>query len=109
MSRVRVLVWHRVPAAERGAVEAAYRRISAALRGTPGLLGNELLAARGEPDRVLVMSEWQSLDAFEAWERGTGHRATTAPLRRYRDGDRSFEVYEVTERAWASADGSAGR
>ena len=97
-ARVRVLVWHRAPARERAAVEQAYQQISAALAGTPGLLANELLHARGEQDSFVVMSEWQSLEAFEAWESGTQHRAITAPLRRYRDPGRGvpFEVYEVT-------------
>ncbi len=97
MSRVRVLVWHRVPESERANVEQAHRQISAALRGTPGLLASELLRARGEPDSVVVMSEWESLAAFEAWESGTGHRGTTAPLRAYRDQERErgFEVYQV--------------
>jgi heme-degrading monooxygenase HmoA len=103
--RVRVLVWHRVPESERANVQAAHRQINEALRGTPGLLASELLGARSEPDSVVVMSEWESLAAFEAWESGTGHRGTTAPLRPYRDQqrERGFEVYQVIAESAATA------
>jgi heme-degrading monooxygenase HmoA len=110
-ARVRVLVWHRAAVAERDAVGQAYHEISGALAGTPGLLANELLHARGDRASFVVMSEWESLAAFEAWERGAAHRGTTAPLRRYRDTSRPvpFEVYEVTGGVrCAAADGYGG-
>ncbi|GIG92063.1 antibiotic biosynthesis monooxygenase family protein [Plantactinospora endophytica] len=95
--RVRVLVWHRAPADGIAPVLAAYRSISRDLADTPGLLGNELLRAPGDPGSVVVASEWSSLDAFLAWERSAGHRTTTAPLRPFRDSDREppYEVLEV--------------
>ena len=96
--RVRVLVWHRVADGELVAVEEAYRQVSQGLRGTPGLLGSELLRSGQQPSSMLVMSEWESLEAFRAWEEGTEHRAATAPLRPYRDHHRQhpFELYQVT-------------
>ncbi|GLW06788.1 antibiotic biosynthesis monooxygenase [Microtetraspora sp. NBRC 13810] len=97
-SRARVLIYAAAPSDEPGAVEAAYHRISGDLAGTPGLLGNELLRAADDPAAFVVMSEWESLDAFRAWEEGAGHRDTTAPLRRYQraPGTRPFGIYEVT-------------
>ncbi len=95
--RARVLIWHRAPEDAPGAVEEAYRSISGELEGTPGLLGNELLAACDDGARLLVMSEWESLAAFQKWEGGADHRGATSPLRPYQDRDRErfFEVYEV--------------
>ena len=96
-ARARVLLWHRAPADDPGAVERAYEQISRQLSGTPGLLGNELLRATGEAGSLVVMSEWESLAAFRSWEETVQHRPSTSPLRPYQDRtrERFFEVYEV--------------
>lgn len=99
--RVRVVIYAAAPESDPDGVEQAYHEISTALRGVPGLLGNELLREMG-PDhaRFVVMSEWESLAAFQRWEQGANHRDTTAPLRPYQDSSRgrSFALYEVAAR-----------
>jgi heme-degrading monooxygenase HmoA len=93
-----VLVHAVAPQAGPDAVTAAYHQISQALAGTPGLLGNRLLRSLvGQPDRFVVMSEWRDAEAFQAWEAGASHRATTSPLRPFQDTSRaaSFDVYEL--------------
>lgn len=97
--RVRVLIYAVAPDSDPDGVDAAYHRISTALRGVPGLLGNELLREVGREDAgFVVMSEWESMSAFQRWEQGADHRETTAPLRPYQDSSRgrSFALYEVT-------------
>ncbi|OEV13696.1 antibiotic biosynthesis monooxygenase family protein [Streptomyces nanshensis] len=97
--RVRVLVYAASADGPQGeeAVRQAYHRTSKDLAGVPGLLGNELLRSAHEPDRYVVMSEWQDLAAFQRWEEGAEHRDTTAPLRPFQDHEqrRVFGVYEV--------------
>lgn len=95
----RVLIWYVAPDDDPGAVERAYRRISTDLAGTPGLLGNELLRRADDPSHVMVMSEWESLAHFRAWETGAAHKGTTSPLRPYADLDRGryAEIYEIAE------------
>jgi heme-degrading monooxygenase HmoA len=94
-SGVRVLLFLRTEDAV--AVERGYHQISAALHGTPGLLRNELLRDLQDPRRFVVISEWESPEAFRSWEQGSTHRGTTAPLRQFQDQgrDRPFGVYEV--------------
>jgi heme-degrading monooxygenase HmoA len=89
-------------------VERGYHQISRDLAGTPGLLRNELLHDIHEPHRFVVLSEWESHDAFRAWEDGAAHRTTTAPLRPYQDADigRPFGVFVVTA-AYRAADPGA--
>ena len=91
-ARVRVLVHMRADPAQAEDVHAAYDAISASLEGTPGLLGNELLHAAGDPCHFAVLSEWESLAAFRVWEGGSVHRRQTAPLRVYLTGATIFEV-----------------
>ncbi|WP_283133417.1 antibiotic biosynthesis monooxygenase family protein [Rhizohabitans arisaemae] len=98
IGRVRVLVYVAAPGDDPGAVERAYHQVSGALAGTPGLLGNVLLRDEGDKSRFIVMSEWESAEAFQTWERGAAHKGTTAPLRPYQDVGRSpvFGIYQVT-------------
>ncbi|MEU7024553.1 antibiotic biosynthesis monooxygenase [Streptomyces sp. NPDC046203] len=76
-------------------VTAAYHETSRRMAGTPGLLGNELLHALGDPRSYVVVSRWSSWESFTAWEGGAGHKEQTAPLRPFRDTtrDRPFEIY----------------
>ncbi|HEY8985343.1 MAG TPA: antibiotic biosynthesis monooxygenase family protein [Streptomyces sp.] len=79
------------------AVRAAYHLVSERLAKVPGMLGNELLRSPADPTALAVVSRWESMAAFDTWERGADHRADTAPLRPYRDTrtPRPFAVYEV--------------
>jgi heme-degrading monooxygenase HmoA len=95
-TRVRILVWHRATGDEAG-IQALYQSVTTRLAGVPGLLGSELLQSTSDPDRYVVMSEWASLAAFQAWDVTPGH-AVTEPLRRYRavnERGAAYEVYEV--------------
>jgi heme-degrading monooxygenase HmoA len=95
--RVRVLVWYRAPSDGAEPVIRACERINDTMSGTRGFLGSELLRARSDPAGLLVMSEWESLAAFQTWESSAAHPETTGSLRAYRDDSRRrpFEVYEV--------------
>jgi heme-degrading monooxygenase HmoA len=92
--RIRVLLFLAAPAAT---VTEAYHRVSQRLAGTPGLARNVLLENLAAPGRFIVESEWDSVEAFRAWEDGPDHREATAPLRPYQApaGDRVFGVYRV--------------
>jgi heme-degrading monooxygenase HmoA len=94
---IRVLVWYRCPSADPDDLVAAFHAIGTQLAGVTGLLRSELLQARREEGSLVVMSEWESPEAFAAWEASVGHRPTTAPLRPYLDTTRAypFEWYQV--------------
>jgi heme oxygenase (mycobilin-producing) len=94
---VRVLLYVADPRDAPGAVESAYHRVSRALDGTPGLVGNALLRAVDDPAAYAVLSEWTDLAAFREWEQGPGHRDTTASLRSLQNpaGAASFRIYQV--------------
>lgn len=95
---VRVMVYQAAhDETQLAAVRDAYHLVSSRLADAPGMLGNELLRDPFDPTSLVVMSRWESLAAFRAWESGAQHREDTAPLRPYRDHrtDRGFAVYEV--------------
>ncbi len=84
-NRAKVLLYCRAQGSETGGLEAAYHTVSRDLNGTPGLLANELLRDTIDPTRFIVLSEWATLESFQAWESGSGHRNTTSPMRNYQD------------------------
>ena len=93
----RVLVHYRTSDDDPQAVERTYHEISKRMAGTAGLLRNELLTNALDAGSVVVMSEWESLEAFNAWREGPDH-GVTEPLRTYQDRERGpkvFEVYQV--------------
>lgn len=95
--RVRVLVWLRT--ADHPGVTERYRLTSQGLAGTAGLVGSELIRSLDDPASYVVVSEWESMDAFRTWEHGPAHRASTTPLRQFQDRARdggTYGVYEVT-------------
>jgi heme-degrading monooxygenase HmoA len=94
--RVRVIVRHSAAPDEKE-LEETYRRVSAELAGTPGLLGNELWRSATEPVTYTIMSEWRDIAAFHAWAGDPERHRVTEPLRRFRTAaDRNAEIYEVT-------------
>ena len=51
------------------------------------------LHSRTRPAEFIVLSEWESLDAFQTWEQGPVHRGTLLEsLRRYTTGAAFFDV-----------------
>jgi heme-degrading monooxygenase HmoA len=98
VSRARVLLYYHAPDDGPDAVQAAYHEASTALTGTPGLIGNELLHDVTDAGTYVVLSEWESLDAFRRWEQGPQHRDETSPLRPFQDRrsrSHHFGIYEV--------------
>jgi heme-degrading monooxygenase HmoA len=97
----RVLVFYRAPDSDPSAVERTYREVSATMRGTEGMVGNQLLKDITDPGSYVVASDWVDMAAFSAWDKSTGHRRTT-PLDPYQDSDparrKHFGIYEVVAR-----------
>lgn len=83
---VRVMVSAHIDDRDREAFEAAYRTVSAAVRGTPGHLRDELLRDAEEAGRYILLAEWESEEAFRAWEDAPTHRETAAPMFPYWSG-----------------------
>jgi heme-degrading monooxygenase HmoA len=95
---MRVLLYASAPQGNPNAVQDVYHHISQRLQDVPGLIGNELLRdVIGKRGDFIIMSEWESAEAFRRWEEGPDHRDTTSPLRPYQDRGRSevFGIYEV--------------
>jgi heme-degrading monooxygenase HmoA len=105
LSHIRVLLYAATPAGTPMAVPAPYHQINQRLAGTPGLLNSELLEDVTGSGEYIIMSEWSSIDAFQAWENGPDHKHSTAPLRPYHSGYQgtAFGIYSVAAEHSGSA------
>jgi len=78
----RVLFLIRVPADRTGDFLAAYEQIRYQVAaGVPGHRMDQVCQSAADPEQWLITSEWDSLEAFEAWESDDAHRALVGPLR----------------------------
>ena len=85
--RTRVMVTATIRPGDEDAFERDFAAMSARMKGTPGLISDELLqhstgadvmpGAEPDPDvggtGYVLLSEWESREAFLAWERGSVH------------------------------------
>jgi heme oxygenase (mycobilin-producing) len=94
----RVMVFATIAPVDRPAFEAAFASVSRTVRGTPGHLRDELLRCDDEPGAYVLLSEWESREAFLAWEDAPVHREATTPMRPYWRGRVERRIYETTER-----------
>jgi heme-degrading monooxygenase HmoA len=94
----RVMVFATVQEGCEAAFEAAFAEVTAAVNGTPGHLRDELLRDPEHPGRYVLLSEWESAEAFRAWEDAPVHRAVTTPMRPYWAGNVERSIFEVAYR-----------
>ncbi len=109
----RVMVFAKIKPGNEAAFEAAFAEVTKKVRGTPGHIADELLrdstgtdvmpgAEPAEPDSAgsgyILLSEWESRDAFLAWERDEIHMQTTTPMRPYWAGRVERRIFDVAVR-----------
>ena len=91
---VRATLYMKVKPGREDEFERAWRAISEEVRRAPGNLRQALMRDPGEPGSFVVTSDWESREAFTAFERSPEQDDLTAPLRDLREtGD--MTVHEL--------------
>lgn len=105
----RMMVFATIKPGEEQAFEDAFKEVTSKVKGTPGHISDELLrdVTEGqdpdEPSRYILLSEWESTEAFLAWEDAPIHMQTTTPMRPHWAGRVERRMYEVAVRLYSSA------
>ena len=96
----RVMVFAKIRPGEEAKFEAAYQEVTKKVKASAfkGHLRDELLRDDGEPGSYILLSEWESKEAFLAWEDAPIHMQTTTPMRPYWAGRVERRIYEVAFR-----------
>ena len=97
----RVMVFAKIKREDADAFEAAYAQVTANVKGTAGHIRDELLRRRepadpdDEPLSYILLSDWESKDAFLTWEESTAHIAKRSPMHPYWAGTNERIIYDV--------------
>jgi heme-degrading monooxygenase HmoA len=94
----RVMVFAKIREGEEANFEKAFEAVTAKVKGTPGHIRDELLRTEGEPGNYILLSEWESKEAFLAWEDAPIHMNTTTPMRPYWAGRVERKIFDVAYR-----------
>lgn len=85
---------------EEDAFRAAYLQVAENLRGTPGLLRDELLLEKGT-QTFNLQAEWASMPEFLAWVEDPRHTEKTAPIVPYLERNFERHLYDLVETPYA--------
>jgi heme-degrading monooxygenase HmoA len=97
----RVMVFAKINRGDEEAFEAAYAEVTSKVKGTKGHIADELLRreepAESEdgPRTYILLSEWESKQAFLDWEDAPIHMQTTTPMRPYWAGKVERVIFDV--------------
>jgi heme oxygenase (mycobilin-producing) len=97
----RVMVFAKINRGDEQAFEAAYAQVTANVKGTEGHIGDELLRRaeppdpESEPRSYILLSEWESKEAFLAWEESVAHVAKRSPMHPYWAGKVERIIFDV--------------
>ena len=95
----RVMVFAQIRPDDRRGFEDAYAKVSATVAGTPGHVRDELLRSEDDLGAYVLLSEWESREAFLAWEDAPIHREATTPMRPFWQGRVERRIYESAQEA----------
>lgn len=91
---IRATLHIKVKAGREEEFERAWAAIAEQVRRDPGNLRQALLRDPSDPGGYVVTSDWESRDAFTAFERSPEQDELTAPLRELRESG-TMTVYEL--------------
>jgi heme oxygenase (mycobilin-producing) len=78
---VRMVVDVRAKPGSQEELARAYAALCERAAGQPGLISHQLCESVDDPERWLVISEWDTLEASTAWDRSEDHARLLAPMR----------------------------
>ena len=97
----RVMVFAKINRGDEDAFEAAYAQVTATVKGREGHIGDELLRRaepedpEDEPRTYVLLSEWESKEAFLAWENAPVHTEKRNPMTPYWAGKVERIIWDV--------------
>ncbi len=81
-----------------GNLQAAARlviNIRSGAMNQPGYISSESMRSIDDPDQIMVVSMWQSLEAWEAWRNSAARQEIVAEFKEYIIGETEYEHYSL--------------
>jgi len=95
---VRIMIKRNVKKGEEGKVREALKDFRAAALYQRGYITGETLVRTDDPNIILVISTWDSLENWNAWHENERRAQLSALLRPHLEEDEQFFVYYVVGR-----------
>lgn len=105
----RVMVFAHINRGDEEAFETAYTQVTSTVQGTPGHIADELVRRAAPPDdddaprSYILLSEWESKEAFLAWEDAPVHTEKRNPMTPYWSGKVERIIFDVVHTLKAGA------
>lgn len=61
----------------------------------PGYISSETLRSLDDKDQILVVSMWESMEAWEAWKNSDARKDNVAEFKDYMSGETEYEHYSL--------------
>ncbi len=93
---------------DKAAFEAYFKQISQkVIASTSGIIRDELISDSSDPYAYIMLSEWESKDAWAAWQRAPIHEEQVGTMRLYWQGQgvRIFNTAFCVEKSEPVAEG----
>lgn len=72
---------------DKAAFEAAFAKVSrTVVSSTPGILRDELISDSADPSAYIMMSIWESKEAWASWQRAPIHEEQVGSMQQYWQG-----------------------
>jgi heme-degrading monooxygenase HmoA len=93
---IKVVVFVRIRPEQGAAFEKAFAEVRGRVAGSRGHIRDELLHDQDEAGHYLLIGEWESREAFIAWEDDPRHREQSAPMNPFwRDAQLERHIFDV--------------
>lgn len=90
----RIMVQVMVDEGKEEEFERTFRGIAPEIDKAPGLIQHQVIRSLDEDHAYIMLSEWDTVDAFDTWEKTQGHRDLVRPLTTMWHGAR-IKKYDV--------------
>ena len=90
----RIMVQVTVDEGKEEEFERTFRGIAPEIEKAPRLIQHQVIRAMDDPHSYIMLSEWESAEDFDTWEKTQGHRDLVRPLTLMWHGAR-IKKYEV--------------
>lgn len=97
---VRMVVDVQVKPGTQDELVRAYRELVETASLQPGFIQHQLCESLDDPERWIVISEWETLEASDSWDRSDEHRRLLAAMRAFfAQADRAgFQIRDGVDR-----------
>lgn len=92
---IRVIIERRLAEGKEQEYQQTMRKLKQKASHFPGYLSGEILVEQEEPRHWVILSNWDTLEHWQAWEASDARKETLNAISPMLDGDEIIKVYRL--------------